>query len=61
MDVNAQLSAVFGIDAGTYGAWSGYWGPKMGTDMALMRQYEQFHDKYLAKYQGAGMDDDLSL
>ncbi len=61
MDVNAQLSSVFGIDAGTYGAWSGYWSPKMGTDMALIRQYEQFHQKYLAKYKGAGMDDDLTL
>jgi len=61
MDVNAQLNAVFSIDAGTYGAWGGYWSPKMATDMALMRQYDQFRDKYLAKYKGAGMDDDLSL
>jgi hypothetical protein len=61
MDVNAQLRTVFSIDAGTYGAWAGYWSPKMGTDMALIRQYDQFRNKYLAKYKGASMDDDLSL
>ena len=33
----------------------------MATDMALIRQYDQFREKYLAKYKGAGMDDDLSL
>ncbi|RLB53747.1 MAG: hypothetical protein DRJ42_11065 [Deltaproteobacteria bacterium] len=61
LDVNAQLASVFNIDAGTYGAWSGYWSPKMGTDIALTRKYTELHDHYLAKYQGAGMDDDLSL
>ncbi|MBW2462428.1 MAG: hypothetical protein JRH11_12340 [Deltaproteobacteria bacterium] len=61
LDVNAQLSSVFEIDAGTYGAWAGYWSPKMGVDVALTRKYSELHDHYLAKYQGAGMDDDLSL
>lgn len=61
LDVNAQLQSVFGIDAGTYGAWGGYWSPKMATDMAMTRKYTELHDHYLAKYQGAGMDDDLSL
>ena len=61
MDVNAQLQAVFGIDAATYGAWSGYWSPKMGTDVGLMNQYDNLRDTYLQKYAGAGLDDDLVL
>ena len=61
MDVNAQLTAVFGIDAATYGAWSGHWSPKMGTDVALMNQYSQLRETYIQKYAGAGLDDDLDL
>ncbi len=61
MDVNAQLQATFGIDAATYGSWGTYWSPKMSTDIALMNQYDALRQKYLQKYQGASMDDDLSL
>jgi hypothetical protein len=61
MDVNAQLQTTFGIDAATYGSWGTYWSPKMSTDIALMNQYDALRQKYLQKYQGAGMDDDLSL
>ena len=61
MDVNAQLQAVFNLDAATYGAWSGYWSPKMGTDVGLMNQYSELRDTYLQKYAGAGLDDDLVL
>ena len=60
-DVNAKLSEVFGINAGTYGGYSSYWGPKMGTDMALMQRYSELDAQYRQKYAGAGMDDDLSL
>lgn len=61
MDVNAQLKATFGVDAATYGSWGSYWSPKMSTDIALVHQYEKLRQQYLQKYQGAGMDDDLSL
>lgn len=61
MDVNAQLPAVFGIDAATYGAWSGHWATKMGTDVGLMNQYTQLRETYMQKYAGASMDDDLDL
>ncbi len=61
MDVNAQLKAVFDLDAATYGAWSGYWSPKMSTDIALMGQYDSLRDKYLQKYAGADLDADLVL
>ncbi len=61
MDVNAQLQAVFGISAADYGGYSGYWGPKMGLDLTLMQRYDQLRQKYLAKYQTAGADDDLTL
>ena len=60
-DVNAKLPEVFGIDAATYGHFSTYWGPKMGTDMALMQRYSELDAVYRQKYAGAGMDDDLSL
>jgi hypothetical protein len=61
MDVNAQLPAVFGIDAATYGAWSGHWATKMGTDITLMNQYTSLRETFMQKYAGAGMDDDLDL
>ena len=61
MDVNAQLQAVFNLDAATYGAWSGYWSPKMSTDIALMNTYDGLRDKYLQKYAGADLDADLVL
>ncbi len=61
MDVNAQLPAVFGIDAATYGAWSGHWATKMGTDIALMNQYTSLRETFMQKYSGAGLDDDLEL
>ncbi len=61
MDVNAQLQAVFGLDAATYGAWSGYWSPKMSTDIALINQMDSLRDKYLQKYAGADLDADLVL
>lgn len=61
MDVNAQLKNVFGIDAATYSKYASYWSPKMSTDMAMIRQYTAFEEKYKAKYKGAGMDDDLSI
>jgi hypothetical protein len=61
MDVNAQLRNVFGIDAATYSRYASYWSPKMSTDMAMIRKYNELEAKYKAKYKGAGMDDDLSL
>ena len=61
MDVNAQLRAVFNMDAAGYSMFASYWSPKMGMDVARMRQYDQLRTQYLAKYSGAGMDDDLSL
>lgn len=61
MDVNAQLKATFGVDAATYGSWGAYWSPKMSTDVDLAMSYDKIRQKYLQKYQGAGMDDDLSL
>lgn len=61
MDVNAQLQAVFGINAAEYSRYASYWSPKMSTDMALIRQYTTYEEKYKAKYAGADMDDDLAL
>lgn len=61
MDVNAQLRAVFGVDAATYGSWGAYWSPRMSTDVALTQRWDALRQQYLQKYQGAGMDDDLSL
>lgn len=61
MDVNAQLKTVFGVDAATYGSWGAYWSPRMGSDYDLVQRYDQLRTQYLQKYQGAGMDDDLSL
>lgn len=61
MDVNAQLRAVFGVDAATYGSWGAYWSPRMGTDVELSQRWSTLRDHYIQKYQGAGMDDDLSL
>jgi hypothetical protein len=61
MDVNAQLQAVFGINAAEYSRYSSYWSPKMATDVAMIRKYTELEAKYKAKYAGAAMDDDLSL
>ncbi len=61
MDVNAQLQAVFGINAAGYSQFASYWSPKMATDIGMMRKYEEYEKKYKAKYAGAKMDDDLSL
>lgn len=61
LDVNAQLKAVFGIDAATYGSWGGYWSPKLATDIALTRKYTELEAKFKAKYAGGGQDDDLSF
>ncbi|MFH2007165.1 MAG: hypothetical protein ABI333_11310 [bacterium] len=61
MDVNAQLKATFGITAIDYSNHSQYWSMKMATDMATMRKYDELREKFLQKYSGSGMDDDLSL
>jgi len=61
LDVAAQLKQTFGIDIGEYSRWGAYWSPKMGMDVALSRQYDKLEKEYKAKYQGAGMDDDLTL
>ncbi|MDY0003361.1 MAG: hypothetical protein RBU30_18830 [Polyangia bacterium] len=61
MDVNAQLRAVFGVDAATYGSWGTYWSPRMSTDVELSQRWSTLRDQYIQKYKGAGMDDDLSL
>ncbi|MBI2392707.1 MAG: hypothetical protein HYV09_24185 [Deltaproteobacteria bacterium] len=63
LDVNAQLRAVFGINAAEYSKYSSYWSPKMATDIAMVNRQQELDRKYRAKYQGAAStaDDDLSL
>lgn len=63
LDVNAQLQAVFGINAAEYSKYSSYWSPKMASDIAMVRKQQELDTKYRAKYQGAAStaDDDLSI
>ena len=61
MDIAAQLQATFGITVTDYSNHSQYWATKMATDQETIRKYDELRDKFLQKYSGAGMDDDLSL
>lgn len=61
LDIGTMLQQTFGIQIVDYSNYSTYWSPKMSTDMNYINQMEPLRQKYLAKYSGGSMDDDLSL
>ena len=56
-----MTKSTFGIDLADFGAWSGYWSPKMATDIEMAQRQPKLVAEYREKYAGADPDADLDL
>ena len=61
VDIGAMTKSTFGIDLADFGAWSGYWSPKMATDVEMALKQPDIVASFKPKYAAADPDADLDL
>ncbi|GEM_PF-3192636 len=61
VDIGAMTRSTFGIDLADFGAWSGYWAPRMATDVEMALSQPDKVAGFRGKYAAADPDADLDL